>query len=138
MNRPLHLAVVLLGVGALLFVIGCASAEEQQRQARAVDFNRWIGQHKQSRVSAFGQPDRCSVMQTGPGEVCEWHTNGNALRYRYDVHGIARQWTYIDRQLGVTEQSQNPAQNQASKEGFWESIKDTFRDMQFNPGVGGG
>lgn len=136
MNRRLHLARVVLGTGALLLALGCASAEDRQRQARAADFNRWLGQDKRSRVTLVGPPDRCSRVKTGPDEVCEWLTVGNALRYRYDANGIARQWTYTDRQSRVTEESQNPAQNEASKGGIWESIKDTFRNMQFSPGVG--
>lgn len=137
MRKHFYLAIVSLGIGALLFPLGCVSAEEQQRQALSADFNKWLGQDKQSRIRQVGPPTRCANVQTGPGEVCEWHADGNALRYRYDVSGIARQWTYTDRQLGMMEGAQYRLQSQASEGSVWQSIKDTFSNMQISPAAGG-
>ncbi len=137
MSTHLYLALVCLGIGALLLPIGCVSAEEQQRQALTADFNQWLGQIKQSRIRKVGPPDRCANVQTGSGEVCEWHTDGNALRYRYDASGIARQWTYTDPQLGVLEGAQYRLQGQASEGSVWQSIKEAFSNMQFSPAASG-
>jgi len=127
MSRCLPVAIVALGLGAVLTVLGCASAEDQQREARAADFNQWLGQDKQSRVRQVGPPDHCTGTQTGGGELCEWRTDGNTLRYRYDTNGIARYWTYTNRQLGVMEKAQDPD----SERGFWQSIIDTFSGSKF-------
>jgi hypothetical protein len=127
MNRHLQLVIGALGVGAVLTVLGCASTEDRQRQARAADFNQWLGQDKQSRIRLVGSPDHCTGTETGGGEVCEWRTNGNSLRYRYDTNGIAQNWTYTDRQLGVIER----AQDQESQGGVWQSIKDFYNNAKF-------
>jgi hypothetical protein len=127
MSRRLRVAVVALGVGAVLTLLGCASTEDRQRQARAADFNQWLGQDKQSRVRQVGPPDHCTAAQTEGGELCEWRTKGNSLRYRYDTNGIAQNWTYTDLQLGVMER----AQDQESQGGVWQSIKDTFNNAKF-------
>ena len=107
MSRHLQVVIVALGVGAVLTLLGCASTEDRQRQARAAHFNQWLGQDKQSRVRLVGPPDYCTGAETGGGEVCEWRTNGNSLRYRYDTNSIAQNWTYTDRQLGVIEKAQD-------------------------------
>lgn len=136
MNRRRHLAFVVLGMGTLLLVLGCASAEEERKKARAADFDRWLGQNKQNTVRVLGPPDRCSKLQSGPGEVCEWPAGGNPLRYHYDANGIARQWTYTDRQSGLIEQSQDQTKSQSTRGGFWEAVTDTFGNMQIGPGGG--
>ena len=123
----LTVAIVALGAGALLLVLGCASTEDRQREARAAAFNQWLGQDKQSRVRQVGPPDNCTGAQAGGGELCEWRPNGNSLRYRYDANGIARHWTYTDRQLGVME----TAQDETAQGGIWQSIKNAFGDTKF-------
>jgi hypothetical protein len=120
MRRHLQPVIVALGVGAVLTVLGCASTEDRQREARAADFNQWLGQDKQSRIRQVGPPDHCTGTQTGGGELCEWRPNGNMLRYRYDTNGIAQNWTYTDRQLGVMETAQE------SQGGFWHWVTNWF------------
>jgi hypothetical protein len=127
MSKRLRVAIVALGVGAVLTLLGCASTEDRQRQTRAADFNQWLGQDKQNRVRQVGPPDHCTGAQTSGGELCEWRTNGNSLRYRYDTNGIAQNWTYTDLQLGVMER----AQDQESQGGVWQSIKDVFNNANF-------
>ena len=122
MNRRLSVAVLALSLGAVVTVIGCASTEDRQREARAADFNQWLGQDKQSRVRQVGPPDSCTGTQTGGGELCEWRPSGNSLRYRYDTNSVARSWTYTNRQLGVIEKSED----QASQGGVWQSITHWF------------
>jgi hypothetical protein len=129
MSRHRQLTIVALGMGAVLFVLGCASTEDRQRQARAADFNQWLGQDKQSRVRQVGPPDQCTGTQTAGGELCEWRPNGNTLRYRYDTNGIARSWTYTNRQLGVMEKSED----QESQGGVWRSIKDSYDNTRVGP-----
>jgi len=133
MSRHLRVAVVALYIGTVLTVLGCASTEDQQREARAADFNQWLGQDKQSRVKQVGPPHHCTGAQTQAGELCEWRTNGNSLRYRYDTNGIAQHWTYTDRQLGVME----TAQDQESQGGVGQSIKDAYNKMKFGYAGGG-
>ena len=82
---------------------------------------------KQSWVRQVGPPDHCTGTQIAGGELCEWRTDGNTLRYRYDTNGIARYWTYTNRQLGVMEKAQDPD----SERGFWQSIIDTFSGSKF-------
>ena len=65
MNKRLQLAIVALGAGAFLLVLGCASTEDRQREARAAAFNQWLGQDKQSRVRQVGPPDNCTGAQAG-------------------------------------------------------------------------
>ena len=127
MSRCLPVAIVILGMGAVLAVLSCASTEDRQREARAAAFNQWLGQDKQSRVKQVGPPDTCTGAQAGGGELCEWRPNGNSLRYRYDANGIARHWTYTDRQLGVME----TAQDETAQGGVWQSIKSAFGDTKF-------
>ncbi|HXX74164.1 MAG TPA: hypothetical protein VEI50_03465 [Nitrospiraceae bacterium] len=123
-----RLLPVSLSLGAVLTIIGCASAEDHQRQARAADFNQWLGQDKQSRVRQVGPPDTCT--QAGGGELCEWRPNGSVLRYRYDARGIAQSWTYLSQQLGVMERSED----QASQGGAWQAVKDSVNNSKFGYG----
>jgi len=127
MSRHLRVAVFAIGMGLVVSVLSCASTESQQRKARAADFNQWLGQAKEGRVKQVGPPDSCTGAQTQGGEICEWRTNGNSLRYRYDSNGIARHWMYTNRQLGVME----TAQDHESQEGVWQSIKDSYDKMNF-------
>jgi hypothetical protein len=130
MSRHRQLTIVAIGVGAVLTILGCASTEDRQREARATDFNQWLGQDKQSRVRQVGPPDHCTGTQAGGGELCEWRPNGNSLRYRYDANGIARSWTYTNRQLGELER----AEDQASQGGVWQSFTGWFREPKRSPG----
>ena len=133
MNRRLPVAIIALCLGAVLTVIGCTSTEDRQREARAADFNQWLGQDKQSRVRQVGPPDNCTGTPTVGGELCEWRTNGNSLRYRYDAKGIAQSWAYTNRQLGVMER----AEDQASQGGVWQSITNWFtKEPKRAPGSG--
>jgi hypothetical protein len=141
MSRCLQVAIVGLGVGTLVTVLGCASREDRQRRAWSDEFNQWLGKYKDSRVIEVGAPDHCTRVQNGGGEICEWRTNGNSLLYHYDTHGIARHWTYTDPQLGEMEGAQDSAQvqtqNNESQAGVWQSIKDAFGNVKFKPGGGG-
>jgi hypothetical protein len=62
------------------------------------------------------------------------------VRYLYDAKGIARRWKYMDRQLGEMKGAQHPATAadhiHESEAAVWQTIKDTFDDMQFTP-IGG-
>ena len=128
MSGRLQVAIVALYMGAVFLVLGCASTEDRQRTARAADFNQWLGQDKQSRVKQAGPPASCT--QTGGGELCEWHPEGNTLRYRYDTKGIAQSWTYTNRQSGVMER----AEDSAAQGGLWESFTGWFMEPKRAPG----
>ena len=122
MNRRLPVAIIALCLGVVLTVIGCTSTEDQ-----------WLGQDKQGRVRQVGPPDNCTGTPTVGGELCEWRTNGNSLRYRYDTKGIAQSWAYTNRQLGVMER----AEDQASQGGMWQSITKWFtKEPKLAPGSG--
>ena len=128
MSRHRQLTILALGVGTVLTVIGCVSTEERQGEARTANFNQWLGQDKQSRVRQVGPPANCT--QTGGGEICEWHPEGNTLRYRYDAKGIAQRWTYTTRQSGVMER----AEDSAAQGGVWQSISGWFNEPKRAPG----
>jgi len=128
MSAGLPIAIVAINLGAVFTVIGCVSTEERQREARAADFNQWLGQDKQSRVKQIGPPANCT--QSGGGELCEWHPEGNTLRYRYDTKGIARSWTYTNRQSGVMERDEDSA----AQGGVWQSITGWFNEPKRSPG----
>ena len=128
MSWPPLVVIVALCMGAVLLVLGCASTEDRQRTARAADFNQYLGQDKQSRVKQAGPPASCT--QTGGGELCEWHPEGNTLRYRYDTKGIAQSWAYTNRQSGVMER----AEDSAAQGGVWESFTGWFMEPKRAPG----
>jgi len=94
-----RIALLIIGVGILVAVMGCASPQDRERRALSGEFDKWLGQYKDGRIIERGPPDRC-VAQGGGSEICEWRVDGNTVRYLYDANGIARRWKYADRQLG--------------------------------------
>lgn len=140
MNSHLLLAIAALGVNVHLAVLGCVSPEDRQRRGLADEFNKSLGKYKESLVIEVGPPQNCTPLQNGGGEVCEWQNSSNVLRYRYDASGIARNWTYTDRQLGYMEGSQEIAEGPSPKKKedseIWQSVKDAFTNMKVGPGGG--
>jgi len=128
--------MLIIGVGILAAIIGCASTQDRERRALSEEFDKWLGQYKDTRIIERGPPDRC-VAQGGGIEICEWRIGGNTVRYLYDANGIARRWRYADRQLGemkgVWDSAAAADQPHESEEGVWQTIKDTFDDMKFTP-----
>jgi len=128
--------MVIIGMGILVAVMGCASTQDRERRALSEEFDKWLGQYKDTRIIERGPPDRC-VAQGGGSEICEWQIDGNTVRYLYDANGIARRWKYMDRQLGEMKGAQHPATAadhiHESETAVWQTIKDTFDDMQFTP-----
>jgi len=126
-------------VGILAAVIGCASAQDRERRALSEEFDKWLGQYKDTRIIERGPPDRC-IAQGGGSEICEWRIDGNTVRYLYDANGIARRWKYANRQLGEMTGVQDSAaaadQTHQSEADAWQTIKDTLDDMKFTP-IGG-
>src|SRR5215472_3494492 len=61
MSRCLPVAIVALGLGVVLTGLGCASTEDRQREARAADFNQWLGQDNKA------GSDRSARQTTAPG-----------------------------------------------------------------------
>ena len=133
------ISMLIIGVGILVAVMGCASTQDRERRALSEEFDKWLGQYKDTRIIERGPPDRC-VAQGGGSEICEWRIDGNTVRYLYDANGIARRWKYADRQLGEMKGAQDSAaaadQTHESEAGVWQTIKDTFDDMKFTP-IGG-
>ena len=129
-------SMLIIGAGILAAVMGCASAQDRERRALSEEFDKWLGQYKDTRIIEKGPPDRC-VAQGGGSEICEWRIDGNTVRYLYDANGIARRWKYMDRQLGEMKGAQHPATAadhiHESEAAVWQTIKDTFDDMQFTP-----
>jgi hypothetical protein len=129
-------SMLIIGAGILAAVMGCASTQDRERRALSEEFDKWLGQYKDTRIIEKGPPDRC-VAQGGGSENCEWRIDGNTVRYLYDANGIARRWKYMDRQLGEMKGAQHPATAadhlHESEEAVWQNIKDTFDDMQFTP-----
>ena len=132
--------MLIIGVGVLVAIMGCASTHDRERRALSEEFDKWLGQYKDTRIIERGPPDRC-VEQGGGSEICEWRIDGNTVRYPFDAKGIARRWKYADRQLGEMKGVQNSVaaadQTHESEAGVWQTIKDTFDDMKFTPGIGG-
>jgi hypothetical protein len=128
-------SLLIIGLGMLMAVMGCASAQDRERRALTEEFDKWLGEYKDHRVIEKGPPDRCLAHEGGT-EICEWRIDGNTVRYLYDANGIARRWKYADRQLGEMKGAQDAAvaahQNHES-EAVWQTIKDTFDDMKFTP-----
>jgi hypothetical protein len=120
-----------LGLGAVLTIMGCASTEERQRRALVDGLNAGLGQFKESRIVQLGPPIQCTVVQNEGGEICEWRTDGGQLLYRYDARGIARSWNYTDSQFGRMESAQYSDQSQPPQQSVWQSIKETFRGMNY-------
>ena len=129
-------AMLILGGGILLAVMGCASTQDRERRALSEEFDKWLGQYKDTRIIERGPPDRC-VAQDGGSEICEWQIDGKTVRYLYNANGIARRWTYADPQLGEMKGAQDSAavadQTHESEAGVWRTIKDTVDDMKFAP-----
>ena len=130
-------ALQIIEVGILAAVIGCASTQDRERRALSEEFDKWLGQYKDTRIIERGPPDRC-IAQGGGSEICEWRMGGNTVRYLYDANGIARRWKYADRQLGEMKgvQDSAAATDQTHQSEAWQTIKDTFDDMKFTP-IGG-
>jgi len=131
---------LMMGVVILVTVMGCVSTETRERRALSEEFDRWLGQYKDTRIIEIGQPDRC-VGQGGGSEICEWRVDGNALWYLYDADGIARRWKYTDRRFGEMKGAQDPSAaagqtHESEADVAWKAVKDTFDDMQFMPGLG--
>ncbi len=129
-------ALQILGVGILAAVMGCASTQDRERRALSEEFDKWLGQYKDTRIIERGPPDRC-IAQGGGSEICEWRIDGNMVRYLYDANGIARRWKYADPQLGEMRGAQDSPtaadQIHESEAAVWKTIKDTFDDMKFTP-----
>lgn len=120
----------------LAAVMGCASTQDRDRRALSEEFDKWLGQYKDTRIIERGPPERCFA-QGGGSEICEWQIEGNTVWYLYDAKGIARRWKYLDRQLGEMKGAQHPATTadhiHESEAAVWQTIKDTFDDMKFTP-----
>lgn len=129
-------SLLILGVGILLAVMGCASTQDRERRALSQEFDKWLGQYKDHRIIERGMPERC-VAQGGGSEICEWRIEGGTVRYLYDKNGIAHRWKYTDPQLGEMKGAQEPPtaadQLHESEAAVWNTIKDTFDDMKFTP-----
>src|SRR5262249_10950892 len=129
-------SMLIIGVGILAAIIGCPSTQDRERRALSEEFDKWLGQYKDTRIIERGPPDRC-VAQGGGIEICEWRIAGNTVRYLYDANGIARRWRYADRQLGemkgVWDSVAAADQTHEYEEGVWQTFKDTFDDMKFTP-----
>ena len=129
-------SLLVIGVGILFAVMGCASTQDRERRALSEEFDHWLGQYKDHRIIERGMPDRC-VAHGGGTEICEWRVDGGTVRYLYDKDGIARRWKYADSQLGEMWGAQEPPavadQLHESEAAVWKTIKDTFDDMKFNP-----
>ncbi len=129
-------ALQLLGAGILAAVMGCASTQDRERRALSEEFDKWLGQYKDTRIIERGPPDRC-IAQGGGSEICEWRIDGNMVRYLYDANGIARRWKYADPQLGEMRGAQDSPtatdQIHESEAAVWKTINDTFDDMKFTP-----
>lgn len=129
-------SLLILGVGILLAVMGCASTQDRERRALSQEFDKWLGQYKDHRIIERGMPERC-VAQGGGSEICEWRIDGGTVRYLYDKNGIAHRWKYTDPQLGEMKGAQEPPtaadQLHESEAAVWNTIKDTFDDMKFTP-----
>ncbi|HEU4683119.1 MAG TPA: hypothetical protein VFS39_01275 [Nitrospira sp.] len=132
-------SVLTIGVG-IVIVMGCAATQDSERRALSEEFDKWVGQYKDARIIEKGSPERC-VPQGGRSELCEWQINGNIVRYLYDANGIARRWTYADRELGEMTGAQDSAaaadQTHDSESGLWRTLRDTVDDLKFTPGLGG-
>jgi len=131
-----RIALLIIGVGILVAVMGCASPQDRERRALSGEFDKWLGQYKDGRIIERGPPDRCDAQGRG-SEICEWRVDGNTVRYLYDANGIARRWKYADRQLGEMKGAQDSAaaadQTHESEAAVWQTIKDTFDDMKVTP-----
>jgi|KBSMisStandDraft_5_1062788.scaffolds.fasta_scaffold550373_2 hypothetical protein len=129
-------SMLIIGVGILAAVMGCASTPDRERRALSAEFDKWLGQYKDHRIIERGQPDRC-IAQGGGSEICEWRIDGGTVRYLYDANGIARRWKYADPQLGEMKGAQEPPsaadQIHESEAAVWKTIKETFDDMKFTP-----
>ena len=129
-------SMLIIGVGILAAVMGCASTPDRERRALSAEFDKWLGQYKDTRIIERGQPDRC-IAQGGGSEICEWRIDGGTVRYLYDANGIARRWKYADPQLGEMKGAQEPPtaadQIHESEAAVWKTIKETFDDMKFTP-----
>lgn len=132
-------SMLIIGVGILAAVMGCASTPDRERRALSAEFDKWLGQYKDHRIIERGQPDRC-IAQGGGSEICEWRIDAGTVRYLYDANGIARRWKYADPQLGEMRGAQEPPtaadQIHESEAAVWKTIKETFDDMKFTP-IGG-
>ena len=120
-----RIALLIIGVGILVAVMGCASPQDRERRALSGEFDKWLGQYKDGRIIERGPPDRCDA-QGGGSEICEWRVDGNTVRYLYDANGIARRWKYADRQLGEMKGAQDSAaaadQTHESEAAVWQTI----------------
>jgi hypothetical protein len=129
-------SMLIIGVGILVAVMGCASTPDRERRALSAEFDKWLGQYKDHRIIERGQPDRC-IAQGGGSAICEWRIDGGTVRYLYDANGIARRWKYADPQLGEMKGAQEPPsaadQIHESEAAVWKTIKETFDDMKFTP-----
>jgi hypothetical protein len=129
-------SMLIIGVGILAAVMGCASTPDRERRALSAEFDKWLGQYKDHRIIERGQPDRC-IAQGGGSEICEWRIDGGTVRYLYDANGIAQRWKYADPQLGEMKGAQEPPtaadQIHESEAAAWKTIKETFDDMKFTP-----
>jgi hypothetical protein len=128
--------MLIIGVGILFAVMGCASAQDRERRALSEQFDKSLGQYKDHRIIERGPPDRC-MAHGGGSEICEWRVDGGTVRYLYDANGIARRWKYADPQLGEMKGAQEPLtaadQIHESEAAMWKTVKDTFDDMKFTP-----
>jgi hypothetical protein len=129
-------SLLIVGVGVLLGVMGCASTQDRERRALSEEFDQWLGQYKDHRIIERGTPVRC-VMQGVGSEICEWSIGGGTVRYLYDKNGIAHRWKYADPRLGEMKGAQEPPtagdQLHESEAAVWKTIKDTFDDTKFTP-----
>ena len=118
-------SMLIIGVGILAAVMGCASTPDRERRALSAEFDKWLGQYKDHRIIERGQPDRC-IAQGGGSEICEWRIDGGTVRYLYDANGIARRWKYADPQLGEMKGAQDSAaaadQTHESEAAVWQTI----------------
>ena len=53
--------MLIIGVGILVAVMRCASTQDRERRALSEEFDKWLGQYKDTRIIERGPP---AVWQT--------------------------------------------------------------------------
>ena len=57
--------MLIIGMGIIVAVMGCASTQDRERRALSEEFDKWLGQYKDTRIIERGPPDRCVAQGEG-------------------------------------------------------------------------